>query len=54
MAKQKSNDPCQDEFRKKLAAEKKLMAETSDEEIGKMYRLHREATEFFQARGLYV
>lgn len=40
-----------EETRKKQA---ELLKNTPDEEIGKMYRQHKEATDFFMARGLYV
>jgi hypothetical protein len=50
----KTADPCQDEYKKTQQAQKELLAKTTDEEIGKMYRIHKEATEFFQSRGIYI
>jgi hypothetical protein len=48
----KSN--CEDYYKKEQEAQNKLLRQTSDEEIGKMYRQHNEATEFFRKRGLFV
>jgi len=52
----KKTSPCSDyetTYKEKRDAIKKLLAETSDEEIGKMFRQRKEANEFLAARGLY-
>lgn len=54
MSNQKSKASWQDEYKKLQAKQEELLKNTPDEEIGKMYRQHREATRFFTDRGLYI
>jgi len=52
MAKTKAN-PCADKYQEENKKRKALLEKTSDEEIGKMIRQRKEATEFLAARNLY-
>lgn len=46
-------DDCGAKYKKELEARKKLLDETDDALLGKMYRQRKEANDFLAARGLY-